>query len=107
MRFEWDESKAGRNARKHGVWFAQALTAFDDPEAWLAPASAHSTAREKREWLIGQSDIGLVVVIFTRRPGLVIRLISARRAGRRDRRKYEALKRVSMEAGPEGYRGGN
>ncbi len=105
MRFEWDEGKARRNAVKHGLTFGEALTAFDDPDAWLAPDPAHSTEMEDREWLIGESDVGLIVVVFTRKAGSAIRLISARRAGRRDRRKYEALKRVSLEAGPEGEPG--
>jgi len=102
MAFEWDERKARRNAVKHGVTFEAAMTAFDDPDAWLAPDTAHSTAKELREWLIGNSDEGLVVVAFTRRAaGSVVRIISARRAGRRDRRKYEALKRLSVAPGPE------
>jgi hypothetical protein len=108
MPFEWDDGKARRNAAKHGVTFETARTAFDDPGVWLAPDAAHSTTQELREWLIGESDEGLVVVSFTRRSaGCIVRIISARRAGRRDRRKYEALKRVSMAPGPEGDPGGD
>ncbi|MEK7764965.1 MAG: hypothetical protein AAB368_01895 [bacterium] len=44
-------------------------------------------------WIVGMSDEGLLVVTFTRRGSEgVIRIISARRAGRRDRRKYETGK---------------
>ena len=60
-----------------------AITAFDDPFALIAPDSGHSTAGEVREWLIGESDQGVLVVVFTvRQPGNVYRLISARPANR-------------------------
>ena len=65
---------------KHGVSFELAITAFDDPFALIAPDDAHSTSAERREWLIGESDRGLLVVVFTTRSqGQVYRII--RRAG--------------------------
>ena len=77
----------------HGVVFEEAITAFDDPWALVAPDLKHSTGQERREWIIGQSDSGVLVTVFTRR-GQVMRLISARRANRRERRRYEAFKRI-------------
>ena len=60
MRFDWDSRKAASNLLKHHVRCEDAITAFDDP---FAPK--HSTASEERRWLIGESDIGVVVVVFT------------------------------------------
>jgi uncharacterized protein len=97
MRFEWDTEKARRNFHKHGIAFDQAITAFDDPFALIALDDKHSGTGEIREWLIGESDNGVAVVVFTRRQeGRVCRLISARRASRRERRSYEEFKRVSL-----------
>ena len=64
MRFDWDERKATSNLRKHHVGFEDAITALDDPFALIAPDSKHS-ATEERRWLIGESEIGVVVVVFT------------------------------------------
>ncbi len=97
MEFEWDAAKARRNFHKHGIAFEQAITAFDDPYALIAPDRKHSTTEEIREWLIGESDCGVLVVVLTRRYGRQIyRIISARRASRRERGRYEESKRISL-----------
>ena len=89
-------AKAESNARKHHVSFTLAVTVFDDPYALIAPDPGHSTM-EAREWIIGESDHGLLVVVFTRRhEGQVYRIISARRANRRERRLYEEFKGLSL-----------
>ena len=94
MRFEWDEAKASKNYEKHRIRFETAITAFDDPFALIAPDAKHSTPLEEREWLIGEADGDLViVVIFTRRhQRKIVRLISARPASRKERRTYENYK---------------
>ena len=85
------------NLAKHRVSFEEAITAFDDPFALVAPDTSHSTATEERRWLIGESDIGVLVVVFTvRLPGDVHRLISARRANRKERTRYEDAKAVPV-----------
>lgn len=95
-RFEWDSGKARRNALRHGIGFKDAATAFDDPDALLADDPAHSR-RERREWLIGLSARGrLLVVVFTMRPGPAIRIISARRASARERERYERNKGIPV-----------
>ncbi len=95
MRFDWDGRKATSNLLKHHVSFEDAITAFDDPFALIAPDRKHSTANEERRWLIGESDIGVVVVVFTvRQPDDSYRLISARRAGRKERTRYEEAKGI-------------
>jgi uncharacterized DUF497 family protein len=97
MKFEWDEEKAHRNILKHGISFDQAITAFDDPFALIAPDEKHFSAGEIRKWLIGESDDGVLVVVFTRRwHGQIYRIISARHANRRERKKYEEFKRISL-----------
>jgi uncharacterized DUF497 family protein len=97
MRFEWDAEKAHRNFQKHGIAFDRAITAFDDPFALIAPDDKLSGAEEIREWLIGEADDGVLVVVFTRRwSGQIYRIISARRASRRERMKYEEFKRISL-----------
>ena len=97
MRFDWDPKKAASNYEKHGVRFLDAITAFDDPYALVAFDPGHSTANEMREWLIGASDRGVLVVVFTvRQPGNLYRLISARPANRREKAKYGESKRVSI-----------
>lgn len=97
MDFEWDLAKATVNKRKHGINFELAITAFDDPHALIAPDPKHSTHNEEREWLIGKSDSGVLVIVFTKRmKGRIYRIISARRANKKERKLYEYSKRVSL-----------
>lgn len=86
--FDWDEEKARENFRKHGVSFLEATTVFRDPLAMLTFDPDHSWT-ESRYVLLGLSIEGrLLVVWYTERPPMT-RLISARRATRRERRTYE------------------
>jgi uncharacterized protein len=86
--FEWDPAKATANAKAHGVSFEEAVTVFQDPMAKVHPDPDHSES-ERREILIGHSmQARLLLVAFTDRQGK-IRLISARRVTRRERREYE------------------
>ena len=97
VRFDWDAKKAGANLSKHGVTFEQAIGAFDDPFAMLAPDEKHSTRQEERFWLIGCSAPGVLVVVFTKRDaGGVVRIISARKASRKERLVYEAFKTIPL-----------
>jgi uncharacterized DUF497 family protein len=86
--FEWDPRKAAANQRKHGVGFNEAATAFADPFGIILDDPRHSTD-EVRVVLLGHSESGhLLAVMFTER-GDRIRLISARKATRREHRHYE------------------
>ena len=68
--------------------------AFDDPYALIVEDDKHS-AHERRQWLIGDSGENILIVVFTLRlPGGSIRIISARRANRRERRLYEESKGI-------------
>lgn len=96
MRFEWHPVKARANAKKHGIDFEEAVTVFDDPFALIAPDPKHSEL-EEREWIIGESDKGVLVVVYTKREkGKIYRIISARRASRKERRTYEDYKAISF-----------
>ncbi|MBA3494480.1 MAG: BrnT family toxin [Gammaproteobacteria bacterium] len=88
MRFEWDRKKAERNVRKHGVSFEEAITAFYDPLAVTLEDPDHSI-EELRFITFGYSahDHLLVIAHTDRADG--IRIISARTATPRERRKYE------------------
>ena len=93
--FEWDPRKAQANDAKHGVSFEAAITAFNDPLQWREPDLKHSTPHELRERLIGESAAGILMIVYTNRsPESVCRIISARKANRRDRRAYEQGKAV-------------
>ena len=95
MDFEWDEKKAKSNLSKHKVSFNLAITVFDDPFALIAPDEKHSTSSEKREWIIGESDNGVLVVIFTiRTKPKRYRIISARKANKKERKTYEQYKGI-------------
>lgn len=86
--FEWDERKADASHAKHGVTFHEARIVFGDPRAITLDDPDHSL-EERRRLVLGRSDHGrLLALVFTVRPSGV-RVISARRANRRERRRYE------------------
>ena len=87
--FEWDSEKAIGNKRKHRVTFEEAATAFWDEQGLIIPDPDHSET-EERLILIGFSANSrlLVIVHCLRRRGIVIRIISARRATRSESRQY-------------------
>lgn len=87
--FEWDRRKASRNRSKHGVTFDEASTAFSDPLSVTIADPDHSSWRERRFLLLGQTYRGRLVVVSHTERGDKIRLISARAADRRERRTYE------------------
>ncbi len=87
--FEWDDRKAAINEDKHGVSFAEAEEAFSDPWARVIPDPDHSD-REERFILLGMdlSSRVLTVVHCMRRRGQTIRIISARKATKREAMAY-------------------
>lgn len=92
MEFEWDPRKAAANLAKHKVSFEEAATVFGDPLGRIVADPRHS-AREERLVLLGISrERRLLAVMYTERPEAV-RIISARRAKRPERRDYEEINR--------------
>jgi uncharacterized DUF497 family protein len=88
MQFEWDTKKAAYNLAKHGVSFDDASTVFGDPLAGTILDPRHS-AEEQRFVTIGHSADGSLIVVIHVERGDRTRIISARLATRRERRKYE------------------
>ena len=88
LRFDWDARKATANERKHGVGFPEATTVFDDPLSVTIPDPAHSEG-EQRFLLLGTSRQERLLVVAHSESGDSIRIISARRATRHERRAYE------------------
>ena len=89
LRFEWNKEKAASNVKKHGVSFYEAQTVFYDRLAYIFDDEVHSED-EPREIIIGHSsNERLLLVCFTERAPALIRIISARRATKRERRDYE------------------
>ncbi len=88
LKFEWDDTKAEKNERKHGVSFEEAETVFYDPRSITIPDPDHSET-ELIFIDIGTSNYDrILVVVYTEREER-IRLISARRASRKERNMYE------------------
>jgi len=87
--FEWDPQKAKSNLKKHGVSFEEASTAFQDTLSLTIDDPLHSID-EVRVVLIGMSNKNrLLVVVHTER-GDNIRIISARKATKKERKNYES-----------------
>ena len=88
FRIRWDPRKAKANLVKHDVSFEEALTVFADPLARIFPDDEHSV-NELREIIIGHSaQHQLILVNFTAGDDEV-RIFSARKATRRERKDYE------------------
>jgi uncharacterized DUF497 family protein len=88
MEFEWDESKARVNLKKHKVSFEEAKTVFNDPFLITFPDPEHSED-EERYLSIGLSARDRVFVVVHTDRGENIRLINGRKATLRERRFYE------------------
>ena len=88
VQFDWDAHKAALNESDHGVSFDEAKEVFYDPNQVIEYDLEHSS-NEDRYRIIGRSRWRLLMVVYTERPGEIIRLISAREAGKRQRRIYE------------------
>jgi len=90
IQFEWDEKKNRANRKKHGVWFEEAQQVFDDIAALRYFDDEHSD-EEDRFLMLGMSGSNrtLVVVFCERENPHVIRIISARKATKKEIKAYE------------------
>ena len=88
--YEWDEEKARRNFKKHGITFGEATEVFDDPKAVFI--SDPTSVDESRAWIIGftQRNPKHLLVVFCDRSEAdhqeIYRIISARRLTPKERR---------------------
>jgi uncharacterized protein len=90
--FDWDPQKAKANRLKHGVSFEEATTAFLDPEGLDGEDLEHSLTEPRRLRLANSASGRLLVIAYTtRRQGdeEITRIISARRANRKERKRYQ------------------
>ncbi len=89
IRFEWNPSKSAADRRKHGVSFEEASTVFTDEHALLIDDPEHSD-EEDRFILLGlSSSLRMLIVCHCYREGEeLIRIISARKATRKERESY-------------------
>ena len=89
LHFEWDEAKAKANITKHGVSFDEARTVFYDERARLISDPDHSEDEERFILLGRSSGFKLLIVCHCYRTNAgVIRLISARKATKREAASY-------------------
>lgn len=88
MEFEWDPEKGEKNLRKHGVSFDEAATVFGDPLAVTFFDPDHSDD-EDRFLTFGYSADGILLIVSHTDREERTRIISARRATRRERKIYE------------------
>jgi uncharacterized DUF497 family protein len=91
IEFDWDPAKARSNQAKHGVTFEQAMGVFADP---LALSRLDDDPGEERWITLGINGAGrLLLVVHTHieltSDRIAVRIISARRATRREARQYE------------------
>jgi uncharacterized DUF497 family protein len=84
--FEWDETKAAENYAKHGVTFELATEVFKDPFA-IERLDDRKNYGENRFILIGSAEGAILTIVYTDRSDR-IRIISARRATKREQDDY-------------------
>jgi uncharacterized DUF497 family protein len=88
VRFEWDPRKAVANLRDHGISFAEAVTVLED--AFALTREDPDAAEERRFVTLGLSDeANMLVVVYVYREPDIIRVLSAWRANKPQRERYE------------------
>ncbi len=99
MKYDWDAAKAAANRRKHGVSFEEAKGVVRHPLAITVDDLTHSQT-ENREKTIGPSTRGrILIVAHMKRSNSLIRIISARKATRREVIDYEEEIRERLSGG--------
>jgi uncharacterized DUF497 family protein len=88
VEFEWDARKAAANLRKHGVSFVEASSVFLDPLSATGNDPDHSMD-QRRFVTFGVSSVRRILVVAHAEHDDVIRIISARKATRAERKLYE------------------
>ncbi len=89
LKFEWDERKNRSNQKKHGVSFNEAKTVFIDEFGRLIPDPDHSNDEDRFVFMGMSSRFRLLIVCHCERNADIIRIISARKAEKHERKQYE------------------
>ena len=87
--FEWDDRKAKQNIQKHGISFEEATTVFGDPFSITIYDPLHSK-EEDRFVILGMSNKNRILVVVHTERNDRIRIISARKATKKERKQYES-----------------
>ncbi|MGN6319364.1 BrnT family toxin [Trinickia sp.] len=87
MEFEWDEQKNRINILKHGIDFNDAIDVFNHPV--LVTLDKRDDYGEERWIALGWMRATLAVVVYVERRGPVTRIVSARKAVKREAKRYE------------------
>lgn len=88
VRFEWDKGNKDKNLRKHGVTDRESEEVFINKPLLVSLDSKHKTKTETRYHALGRNNEGTVLFItFTVRNDKV-RIISSRKANKKERSKY-------------------
>ncbi|MDP3258586.1 MAG: BrnT family toxin [Bosea sp. (in: a-proteobacteria)] len=91
MGFQWDEAKSKANEAKHGLSFLQAAQMFRG--FVVLTVDRRRDYGEVRQWALGLYDGEILCVVLTERGG-DIRIISACKAGQRERQRYEQARKA-------------
>jgi hypothetical protein len=84
-KFEWDQEKNEKNLSKHNVDFNEAKEVFDDEDSIERPGNYQGEPRIMR---IGKTTTTLILIVVYTMRDVVVRLISARQAGKAERNEY-------------------
>ena len=93
--FEWDPIKARTNLQKHGITFERSTAVFKDPNALSRFDNEHSLDEDR--WItLGLDQNGMLLVLchtfrIVSGNGAVMRIISARKATKKEMKQYEEL----------------
>ncbi len=90
MGVEWDPDKAAANARKHGVDFADAAIALEDPNS--ITVEDPDAVEEERYISMGMDPNGRILITAFAFRDKKVRIISSRKASKQERRRYEEPK---------------
>jgi uncharacterized protein len=89
MEYEWDDAKAAKNRRRHGIDFTDSIAALEDPNR-LEEIDSRVEYGEERIRVIGMAVGNVLFVVMTLRGDKACRIISARRATRNEQDRYYA-----------------
>ena len=89
LNFEWDENKNAFNLKKHGISFNEAKTVFADELGRLILDPDNSEGEERFILMEMSSHLRILSVCHCERGSETIRIISARKADKSERKQYE------------------
>jgi len=97
MRIEWDPAKNRLNRKRHRLSFEQATELFRSGADYLEIYDEEHSDQEDRFVAVGRIQQGVIVVVYTEREDDVVRIMSARMATKKERRRFEESERKGHE----------